>query len=101
MKSGTEESLKQAEESLIRKGLIRLEEGSILIDVTFEDSKEIVKNFLYLKHNQMDAAFENLAFIALALLNKLLDLSEDELLYVVSMALTNTIKWIDFLKRTE
>jgi len=94
-----EESLKQAQEGLIRKGLIRVEEDTIQTDVTFEDSREIVRNILFLKQKKMDAAFENLAFLALCLLNKFVDLSKDELLYLCSMALTNTVKWTDYLNK--
>ena len=100
MKQKYEAGLKQAREGLIRKGLMRNDEdGNALIDVAFEDNRVIIRTFLLLKEKKMDAAFENLAFIALALLNKLTELTEDETHLLFSMALANTEKWMDYLKR--
>jgi len=100
MKVEYEEALKRAREGLMKKGLIQYnKDGDIAADVTLEDNEVIIKTLLLLKEKKMDVAFENLAFIALALLNKFTDLTEDEIHYLFSMALAGTEKWMEYLKR--
>ena len=99
MTTGTEESRKQAEEGLIRKGLLRIKDDMVTVDVELADCNKIIERFIYLKESDRKDAIMNLAFYSLALLNKFVDLTENELMYLVSIALAKGNSFTLFLKK--